>query len=105
MDSHIGPKVGLCAKFPLDWLIGGHARECDITGWPWTPPCENRANSGPASLVPVPELSNYTKLFSLLFADDTTFQLSNSNLKDLFETANIELEKALAWFQSNLLTL
>ena len=29
LDSHIGPKVGLCAKFQFDWLIGGLARECD----------------------------------------------------------------------------
>ena len=29
MDSHISPKVGLCAEFQLDWFIGGCARECD----------------------------------------------------------------------------
>ena len=54
LGSYIGPKVGLCAKFQLDWLIGDCARECDGQ----TPPCENRANSGTASLVPGPELSN-----------------------------------------------
>ena len=44
-------------------------------------------------------------MFSLLFADDTTFQLSDSNVENLFQTANIELKKASTWFQSNLLTL
>ena len=29
LDSHIGPKVGSCAKFQLDWVIGSRARECD----------------------------------------------------------------------------
>ena len=42
---------------------------------------------------------------SLLFADDTKFQMSDSNLANLFTTANIELKKASTWFQSNKLTL
>ena len=53
----------------------------------------------------VNDLPNCTKLFSLLFADDTTFQISHSNLTTLFSTANIELQKASNWFQSNKLTL
>ena len=70
MDSHIGPQVGSCAKFQLDWLIGGQARECDAGCCRQTmPPFENSANSGPASLVPVPELSN-------LFTIDGCYQLS-----------------------------
>ena len=40
-----------------------------------------------------------------MFADDTTFQINDSNVKELFKTANTELEKASIWFQSNLLTL
>ena len=40
-----------------------------------------------------------------MFADDTTFQLQNSNLSDLFNIANAELEKAKNWFQANKLTL
>ena len=44
-------------------------------------------------------------MFSLLFADDTTFQLSDYNTSKLFQNANVELAKASAWFQSNKLTL
>jgi len=37
--------------------------------------------------------------------DDTTFQISADNLKDLYSITNIELKKAHQWFNSNLLTL
>ena len=40
-----------------------------------------------------------------MFADDTTFQIGDSNLTSLFATANLELQKASNWFQSNQLTL
>ena len=46
-----------------------------------------------------------TELFTLLFADDTTYQLSGNNLSELYANANIELEKAATWFKSNKLTL
>lgn len=46
-----------------------------------------------------------TKLFTLLFADDTTFQLASNNLDQLFEQTNLELAKAATWFQANKLTL
>ena len=50
-------------------------------------------------------LPNSVKFFTLLFADDTTFQLSDNNLGDLFRKANIELKKASEWFICNKLTL
>ena len=42
---------------------------------------------------------------TLLFADDTTFLLSSTNLQNLFELANTELNKAGTWFQVNKLIL
>ena len=61
MDSHIGPKVGLCAEFQLDWFIGGCARECD--GQPdGQTPGENSANYSPAQLVLGSELSNQLEI-------------------------------------------
>ena len=51
------------------------------------------------------DLPNATKFFSLLFADDTTFQITGRNSIDTFLRANIELEKAEQWFCANKLTL
>ena len=51
------------------------------------------------------DLPNATKFFSILFADDTTFQLSGENSSDTFLRANIELERAEQWFCANKLTL
>ena len=56
-------------------------------------------------LIFINDLPNCTDLFTLLFADDTTFQISGDDLPSLFQTANTELNKAAAWFQSNKLTL
>ena len=56
-------------------------------------------------IIFINDLPDATKLFTLLFADDTTFQLSGSNLIDLFLSTNTELEKAACWFQANKLTL
>ena len=44
------------------------------------------------------------KFISLLFADDTTFQISSNNFEELFQVANSELQKAAVWFQTNKLT-
>lgn len=56
-------------------------------------------------LIFINDLPTATNFFSILFADDTTFQLSGSNMPELFEKANIELAKASDWFISNKLTL
>ena len=57
-------------------------------------------------LILINDLANVSEsLFSLLFADDTTFQLSSNNVYNLFTQANIELEKAAEWFKANKLTL
>lgn len=50
-------------------------------------------------------LPNAVSFFSILFADDTTFQHSAKNLLDLFKSANDELYKASIWFSANKLTL
>ena len=51
------------------------------------------------------DLPNSNNFLTLLFADDTTFQVSGTNLEQLFELANAELEKSSVWFQANKLTL
>ena len=56
-------------------------------------------------LLFINDLPNATEFLTLLFADDTTFQLSGTNLPLLFNKSNIELEKASTWFKANKLTL
>lgn len=57
-------------------------------------------------LILINDLANCSKkLFTILFADDTTFQLSNYNLSELFRIANAELKSAADWFRANKLTL
>lgn len=56
-------------------------------------------------LIYVNDLPNATSLLTSLFADDTTFQNSSSNLNTLEKTTNIELAKAAQWFEDNQLTL
>ena len=56
-------------------------------------------------LIFINDLPSSIEFFTLLFADDTTLQFSNSNLTELYEKANQELLKAQEWFQANRLTL
>ena len=56
-------------------------------------------------LLFINDLPNATELFTLLFADDTTFMLEGRDLQELFSKANLELSKASEWFRSNNLTL
>ena len=56
-------------------------------------------------LIFINDLPLATLFISLLFADDTTFQLEGPNLSNLITLANVELKKAEEWFSSNLLTL
>ena len=51
------------------------------------------------------DLSNASKLFTKLFADDTTLQYSSENLKSLYDFANFELSKIADWFKENKLTI
>ena len=44
-------------------------------------------------------------MFTLLFADDCTFQISGSGTMTLIHKANKELESAEQWFNSNQLTI
>ena len=56
-------------------------------------------------LLFINDLPEATDFLTLLFADDTTFQVSGVDLDQLFETANSELEKSSVWFKANKLTL
>ena len=57
-------------------------------------------------LILINDLSQCSKhFFTLLFADDTTLQLSSSDISDLYYTANIELLNVAEWFKANKLTL
>ena len=56
-------------------------------------------------LIFINDLPNATDFLNLLFADDTTFQVSGVDLNQLFTLANIELEKSSVWFKANKLTL
>jgi len=50
----------------------------------------------------LPQCSDFCKL---LFADDTTLQLSNTDPTRLFHDANSQLDNVSDWFKANLLTL
>ena len=55
-------------------------------------------------LILINDLANVSdKLFTLLFADDTIFQITFNNINELFEVANLEL--ASDWFKANKLSL
>ena len=56
-------------------------------------------------LIYINDMPRATELLSILFADDTTYQVSADSLSDLQEKANQELEKAAKWFNANYLTL
>ena len=56
-------------------------------------------------LIFINDLPSSTTLFTLLFAGDTTFQISSNNFTDLYRIANEEIEKASVWFKANKLTL
>ena len=57
-------------------------------------------------LILINDLTNSSKLvLFLLFADDTTLQISSSNIKELYLTANREQELIYQWFKANKLTL
>ena len=46
-----------------------------------------------------------SKLYYVLFADDTNVFISGNNLRKLINTLHIELDKLYTWLQSNKLTL
>ena len=46
-----------------------------------------------------------SKLYYVLFADDTNVFISVNNLRKLIDTLRIELDKLYSWLQSNKLTL
>ena len=56
-------------------------------------------------LILINDLPNASNFFTILFADDTTLQMSGSDPQSLFNEANIELCKLADWFKANKLTL
>ena len=56
-------------------------------------------------LLFINDLPLATNFFTILYADDTTFQLSGTDLNFLVLRANLELKKAQTWFEANCLTL
>ena len=56
-------------------------------------------------LIFINDLPAATDFHTILFADDTTFQLTGSNIPELYNKANSELAKAADWFAANKLTL
>ena len=56
-------------------------------------------------LIFINDLPNATDFLTLLFADDTTFQISGVDIDQLYSIANSELEKSSVWFKANKLTL
>ena len=56
-------------------------------------------------LIYINDLFRCTKLFSVLFADDSSFGYSHKNLEILISDFNKEIKKVLDWFRANKLTL
>ena len=56
-------------------------------------------------LIYINDLNNASSFDTLLFADDTTLQISSDNVSELFCRANCELSEISDWFKANLLTL
>ena len=56
-------------------------------------------------LLYVNDIANCTKANILSFADDTSLFVNNSNITELYEHANTEIQKLFVWFCSNRLSL
>lgn len=56
-------------------------------------------------LLYINDLSNCSEFKTILFADDTTLQLSDENAANLIIKANVQLTNISDWFKANLLTL
>lgn len=56
-------------------------------------------------LLYIDNLPLYSKLFSLLFADDTALIVSSHNLDELFDFVNTKFQKLFTFFRKNKLSL
>ena len=57
-------------------------------------------------IIYVNDLCNVSKIFEpIIFADDTNLFFSHKSIKELFHTANLELNKVFRWFNANKLFL
>ena len=65
------------------------------------------SNLGPLLfLIYINDLAHVSpKLFSILFADDSNFFYSDSNMDSLISTVNNELEKVVDWLNANKMSL
>lgn len=56
-------------------------------------------------LIYINDLASCTSLYTLLFADDTSFLISGKNMDEVIRLLNIELKKISYWFRTNELCL
>ena len=57
-------------------------------------------------LLYVNDIANVSNIFmTTIFADDTNLFYSGTNIKDMIQTANTEMEKVVVWLQCNKLSL
>ena len=56
-------------------------------------------------LIFINDLPNCTDFNTILFADDTTLQISGNSIDTLFDRANYNLKKIENWFKTNRLTI
>jgi hypothetical protein len=56
-------------------------------------------------LIYINDLAKCTNLFTLLFADDTSFLVSGRNIDEIIDLLNVELKKICYWFRTNELSL
>ena len=56
-------------------------------------------------LIYINDLAKCTNLFTLLFADDTSFIIQEKNINEKIKILNIELKKISYWFRTNELSL
>ena len=57
-------------------------------------------------IIYVNDLCNVSKIFEpLIFADDTNLFFSYKNIKEVFDTANLKLNKVFRWFNANKLSI
>ena len=56
-------------------------------------------------LIYINDLAYCTELFTLLFADDTSFLISGKDIDDVIQILNRELQKICYWFRANELSL
>ncbi len=106
-------KIGIknnCLKW-FKCYLSGRKQMVDINGT-YSSPAEINISVLQGSILGpllflcfINDLPNSTKLFLLLFADDTCALSSNKNLPDLINFCNVELQKIANWLTANKLAV